>query len=1189
MGSPVARLGFLAMVLVVLGAAGCGRAKTEDAYVTLLYGDEFLLGVRVLGKSIRDTGSTKDMVVLVSDGVSDYAMKLLHADGWIVEHISLLANPNHVRPTRFWGVYTKLKIFNMTNYRKVVYLDADTIVIKSIEDLFKCGKFCANLKHSERLNSGVMVVEPSESTFKDMMSQVNSLYSYTGGDQGFLNSYYSDFPNAHVFEPDLSSDAKNSIPVPEMQRLSTLYNADVGLYMLANKVDFRKLEINYAHTDGARARRAPSASCVDQAVRFNEASLGRLPEPRCRALRWMVDEKELRVIHYTLGPLKPWDWWTAWLLKPVDVWQNVRKQLGDSLPGTGGGRNPNDQLLVKFLFAFPVILLIFCYYRSFLQINKDFTTIFSRSSLCDYARRIYYRYRSGGIPAYSGVGVASSSFVNSSQQFSTGAHSKLPAHLGAISIFICFVAAALSLGLSFILVPHQVMPWTGLLLMYEWTFVTFFIMFGSYLNFIYQWGKSTGNQTNHNRFDSSDYDSGKGSQRGSSSCDIVAWFYWLGMAFLAVIVPSMPCFLGITALFARRDLRIEDNPALSAAAKDGCVLPVFIWCPSEEGQFYPGRVSRWWMKHSLAHLDRSLRSLGTPLTFIRSESTLAALLQCIGAIRATRLVYNHLYDPVSLVRDHKIKSQLVSLGISVQSFNGDLLYEPWEVYDESGLAFTTFDAYWGKCRSMPNELTMLLPPWKLVPPTGTESVESCSIEEFGLENEIEKSSNALLSRAWSPGWSNADKVLSEFIDEHLLEYSNNRMKVEGTTTSLLSPYLHFGELSVRKIYQNVRMKQIQWAKEGNCKAEESVNFFLRSIGLREYSRYLCFNFPFTYERSLLGNLKHYPWRADEGQFKSWRQGRTGYPLVDAGMRELWATGWIHNRTRVIVASFFVKILLLPWTWGMKYFWDTLLDADLESDILGWQYVSGSLPDGHDLKRLDSPEVLGQKYDPDGEYIRNWIPELARLPTEWIHHPWDAPSTVLKAAGVELGLNYPRPIVEILTARERLNDAVDVMWELDRAAKIAKLSSSGEVVADNLISLNNLDIPKVVVKKEISCTSSSLDQRVPSIHNMKDISVNKKPRDPIGEKPCAVILSSHSDTVDKSKMDVDLLSTAESSSARKRSIGESHCAVPTHFSSSPDINPVQEDCSMGQCHLNRSSSDYPWQGADGIGEGKVASN
>ncbi|EHA8588989.1 Cryptochrome-1 [Cocos nucifera] len=410
-----------------------------------------------------------------------------------------------------------------------------------------------------------------------------------------------------------------------------------------------------------------------------------------------------------------------------------------------------------------------------------------------------------------------------------------------------------------------------------------------------------------------------------------------------------------TIVWFRRDLRIEDNPALAAASKDACVLPVFIWCPSEEGQFYPGRVSRWWLKQTLAHLDQSLRPLGAPLVLIKAESTLASLLQCVGAIGATRVVYNHLYDPVSLIRDHKIKNQLADLGISVQSFNGDLLYEPWEVYDENGHAFTTFNAYWDKCMSLPIDLTSPLPPWRLVPPAGTENVQSCSLEELGLENDTEKSSNALLSRGWSPGWANADKMLAEFINGHLKEYSRNRMKVEGNTTSLLSPYLHFGELSVRKIYQAVRMKQIQWAKEENSDADQSVNLFLRSIGLREYSRYLCFNFPFTHERALLGNLKHYPWRADEGQFKSWRQGRTGYPLVDAGMRELWATGWMHNRTRVIVASFFVKFLLLPWTWGMKYFWDTLLDADLENDILGWQYISGSLPDGHELNRLDNPE------------------------------------------------------------------------------------------------------------------------------------------------------------------------------------------------------------------------------------------
>ena len=242
----------------------------------------------------------------------------------------------------------------------------------------------------------------------------------------------------------------------------------------------------------------------------------------------------------------------------------------------------------------------------------------------------------------------------------------------------------------------------------------------------------------------------------------------------------------------------------------------------------------------------------------------------------------------------------------------------------------------------------------LFPLTGT--VESCSIEELVLENETEKSSNALLGRGWSPGWSNADKALSEFVERHLLDYSKDRLKVSGNSASLLSPYLHFGELSVSKVFHCVRMKQILWKREENTVGEESAALFLKAIGLREYSRYICFNFPFTHERSLLSSLKYFPWHADQTLFKAWRQGRSGYPLVDAGMRELWATGWIHNKIRVIVSSFFVKFLLLPWQWGMKYFWDTLLDADLESDILGWQYISGSLPDGHELERLDSPQV-----------------------------------------------------------------------------------------------------------------------------------------------------------------------------------------------------------------------------------------
>ncbi|KAL3629085.1 Inositol phosphorylceramide glucuronosyltransferase 1 [Castilleja foliolosa] len=537
-------LGFIYSILLVSMIAVCrfdgalGSQGSEEAYVTLLYGDEFLLGVRVLGKSIRDTGSVKDMVALVSDGVSDYAKKLLQKrspnleewrrgirqipcqsiyiknyqiangtifsylreglsgvglwcfklDGWIVMTISLLENPNQVRPTRFWGVYTKLKIFNMTNYKKVVYLDADTIVVKNIEDLFKCQKFCANLKHSERLNSGVMVVEPSEQVFKDMMTKVNTMYSYTGGDQGFLNSYFPDFANARIFDPHASLEELKSRPTPQMERLSTLYNADVGLYMLANK--------------------------------------------------WMVDEDKLHVIHYTLGPLKPWDWWTHWLVKPVDAWQKTRMKLKETLPGTGRGQNPNDELLVISLTLLPFVILLFCYYRSYLQ---------TRSPI-DHIRHLYYKLRFGGVLGYSSV---TSSTISSNQQLANATQSKVLAYLGAMSPIVCFMAAIVSLALAFSIVPRQVMPWTGLLLVYEWAFTIFFLLFGIYLHVIRQWGNHVAHHQSASFSSStepSDYDSGKGHLR-QLSCDVAACYYGLGMTSIALAVPLLPCLLGITALF----------------------------------------------------------------------------------------------------------------------------------------------------------------------------------------------------------------------------------------------------------------------------------------------------------------------------------------------------------------------------------------------------------------------------------------------------------------------------------------------------------------------------------------------------------------------------------------------------------------------------------------------------------------
>ncbi|KAF5461884.1 hypothetical protein F2P56_017945 [Juglans regia] len=488
---------------------------------------------------------------------------------------------------------------------------------------------------------------------------------------------------------------------------------------------------------------------------------------------------------------------------------------------------------------------------------------------------------------------------------------------------------------------------------------------------------------------------------------------------------------GCSIVWFRRDLRLEDNPALAAGVRAGAVVAVFIWAPEEEGHYYPGRVSRWWLKNSLAHLDSSLRSLGTFLVTKRSTDSVSSLLEVVKSTGATQLFFNHLYDPLSLVRDHRAKEVLSAQGIAVRSFNADLLYEPWDVNDAHGCPFTTFASFWERCLSMPYDPEApLLPPKRII----SGDVSRCPSDALIFEDESEKGSNALLARAWSPGWSNADKALTTFINGPLLEYSKNRRKADSATTSFLSPHLHFGEVSVRKVFHLVRIKQVLWANEGNKAGEESVNLFLKSIGLREYSRYLSFNHPYSHERPLLGHLKYFPWVLNEGYFKVWRQGRTGYPLVDAGMRELWATGWLHDRIRVVVSSFFVKVLQLPWRWGMKYFWDTLLDADLESDALGWQYISGTLPDGREFDRIDNPQ--GYKFDPNGEYVRRWLPELARLPTEWIHHPWNAPESVLQAAGIELGSNYPLPIVEIDSAKARLQEALLEMWQQEAASRAA---------------------------------------------------------------------------------------------------------------------------------------------------------
>lgn len=506
------------------GMSKVTRSRTEQAYATLLYGDEFLLGVRVLGKSLRDTGVTKDMVALVSDGVSEAGIRLLEADGWIVQRIELLANPNSNRPTRFWGVYTKLKIFNMTDYRKVVYLDADTIVTRNIEDLFECQGFCANLKHSERLNSGVMVVEPSKLLFDDMVSKVQSTYSYTGGDQGFLNSYYVGFADAELFNPDLSPDIRRARP-KKMERLSTLYNADVGLFALANK--------------------------------------------------WMVDASELRVIHYTLGPLKPWDWYTAWLLEPVKMWQDIRVTLEENVPGTGQGRDPHTSLITWSLFLIPLLVLCYIKRALLLQIQKDlFGLVCSGSVFVTYARQLWYKYKPGAtLPSYSTLSSSLATPNGCKHQGcakdtngKAGLSCIVPKHLGVSAIAVCFFSLFASLGLAAFLIPKQVMPWTGLLLAYEWTCFTFLLMFWKYLDYVYSWGRHTATKSLTVAEEISLYSADKLHSKNAVSWDAETCSYGIVAALVALLIPALPRIVGTTAIFGRAALMVSGGFLLAVVA-----------------------------------------------------------------------------------------------------------------------------------------------------------------------------------------------------------------------------------------------------------------------------------------------------------------------------------------------------------------------------------------------------------------------------------------------------------------------------------------------------------------------------------------------------------------------------------------------------------------------------------------------
>jgi deoxyribodipyrimidine photo-lyase len=375
------------------------------------------------------------------------------------------------------------------------------------------------------------------------------------------------------------------------------------------------------------------------------------------------------------------------------------------------------------------------------------------------------------------------------------------------------------------------------------------------------------------------------------------------------------------------------------------------------------------------------------------------------------VVWNRRYEPQVVERDRKVKEGLRNAGLEAGSWNALLLAEPWTIRNKAGGPFQVFSPYWRHC------LQSLDPAAPLPAPDGVASPRRWpageALDALDLLPRIPW--DAGIRRDWCPGEASAVRRLEAFVQQGLAGYGTERDRPGHPGTSRLSPHLHFGEISPRQVWHSIATAA---ARRGIPPETWKSWQFLAEVGWREFAHHLLFHFPHTPRLPLRHEFGGFPWRVDPAALRLWQRGLTGYPLVDAGMRELWETGWMHNRVRMVTASFLVKHLLLSWEEGARWFWDTLVDADLASNTLGWQWTAGCGADAAPYFRVFNPVSQGERYDPAGEYVRRWVPELRALPNDWIHQPWAAPRDVLQAAGVRLGGSYPRPIVDHAEARTR---------------------------------------------------------------------------------------------------------------------------------------------------------------------------
>ncbi len=484
--------------------------------------------------------------------------------------------------------------------------------------------------------------------------------------------------------------------------------------------------------------------------------------------------------------------------------------------------------------------------------------------------------------------------------------------------------------------------------------------------------------------------------------------------------------MSVALLWLRRDLRLADNPALQALLDEG-LTPIPVYIHDEPDADWPaGAASAWWLHHSLGALQRSLQACGSELLIFKgdTQTILAKLLKQSGA---KRLAWNRCYEPAFTRRDAHIRQAFEKQGCQVSTHKAALLREPLEHLKKDGTPYRVFTPFWKKLHDIGPSRGVLRRPEKLPALPERKPAGGIDIESLQLLPALDW--DKAFYDHWHPGEGGAWQALESFCADGLHDYATGRDVPASSGTSHLSAHLHFGEISPVQIWSRLEQHAATVSTPGTVAAAEA---YLREIAWREFSHHLLYHFPSTPLQPLDKRFDRFPWKKNyANDLRAWQTGQTGIPLVDAGMRELWTTGYMHNRVRMVVASCLVKNLLIPWQEGARWFWDTLVDADLANNTMGWQWTAGCGADAAPYFRIFNPVLQGQKFDKAGYYIRRWVPELAELDNRYLHRPWAADPDILADAGITLGRNYPEPITDLAQSRRDALAAWDRVKQLER--------------------------------------------------------------------------------------------------------------------------------------------------------------